>query len=78
MRIAIIGEYSPQFESHQKTNEALRHSATALDSDIESDWISTSALSEQIKASYSAFWIAPGSPYKNACLKKTVGENGFG
>ena len=65
MRIAIIGEYSPQFEPHQKTNDALRHSATALDSDIESDWISTSALSEQIKASYSAFWIAPGSPYQD-------------
>lgn len=65
MRIAIIGEYSPQFELHQKTNDALRHSATALDSDIESDWISTSALSKQTKASYSAFWISPGSPYRD-------------
>jgi len=65
MRIAIIGEFSPHFEPHQKTNEALRHSATALDSEIESDWISTSALSEKIKASYSAFWFAPGSPYRD-------------
>lgn len=65
MEIAIIGEYSPQFEPHQKTNDAVRHSANALGIDVVPRWISTSTLTEQIRADYPAFWVAPGSPYQD-------------
>ena len=65
VNIAIIGEYSPQFEPHQKTNEAISHSAELLGVDVVSEWISTSDISEKAVSRYSAFWIAPGSPYQN-------------
>lgn len=65
MTIAIIGEYSPQFEPHRKTNEAISHSARLLGIDVVSEWISTSDISEKTISRYSAFWIAPGSPYQN-------------
>ncbi len=65
MKIAIIGEYSSQFEPHQKTNEAISHSAELLGVDAVSEWISTSNISEKAVSRYSAFWIAPGSPYQN-------------
>ncbi len=63
--IAILGEYSPDFEPHTATNAAIRHSATQLEVAFDVNWISTDDISESLFANHSAIWVAPGSPYKN-------------
>ncbi len=63
--IAILGEYSPDFEPHAATNAAIRHSATRLEVTFDVDWISTDEISESLFVNHSAICIAPGSPYKN-------------
>ncbi|HAS46667.1 MAG TPA: CTP synthase [Microscillaceae bacterium] len=66
-RIAIIGEFDPNFRPHTATNEALEHLKPRLDIEFEATWISTEHIlqNEQILTQYHGFWIAPGSPYKN-------------
>lgn len=66
VRLAIIGDYTPSFEPHPKTDEALEHVAAALDWEIHSEWIATITLERHgldLLQGYDAFWIAPGSPY---------------
>jgi len=67
--IAIIGDLNPANRSHLATNEAIRHSSAALDSKVESRWISTPELAEpgglDRLTGVSGLWIAPASPYKS-------------
>lgn len=69
--IAIIGEYSADYEPHVATSAAIVHSARQLDLAVEIDWISSDDISDRLFANHSAIWVAPGSPYKN--LEKTLG-----
>jgi CTP synthase (UTP-ammonia lyase) len=69
VRIAILGDYNPEFRSHHATPDSLQHAARKLDLKIESEWISTSSLaapgSEKILESFDGLWGAPGSPFKS-------------
>ena len=65
VNIALVGEYSPQSGPHQQTDAAISHSAEQLGIDVVSEWIPTDQISEKMSERYSAFWIAPGSPYRN-------------
>lgn len=70
MKLAIIAEYDPRFEPHVQTDAAIAHSASALDLNIESRWLSTT--DEQIEQldQFDAVWFAPGSPYRD--LQRTL------
>ena len=67
--IAIVGDFNADYRSHIATNDAIGHCSTVLNLLVESRWIGTEALAEpnglKQLASYSGFWIAPGSPYKS-------------
>jgi CTP synthase (UTP-ammonia lyase) len=65
MRIALIGEYTPSFEPHTLTNDALEHAASSLGISCETQWVSTADIQPDTADQYDGFWIAPGSPYKD-------------
>jgi CTP synthase (UTP-ammonia lyase) len=67
LALAIVGEFTPSFLPHTKTEEALEHMRAALRIDIRTIWISTADLvarADSNLARFDAIWIAPGSPYK--------------
>jgi len=63
MRIAIIGDYTPSFESHPATTEAIRLAAEAINMGIDLDWLPTVNVSGELLSCYDALWASPGSPY---------------
>jgi CTP synthase (UTP-ammonia lyase) len=68
IEVAIIGEYTPTFIPHTKTNEAVSHAQTALPAPIRAEWMSAAAFdneADKALARFDALWIAPGSPYKS-------------
>ncbi|MBC9929597.1 CTP synthase C-terminal region-related (seleno)protein [Chitinophaga qingshengii] len=68
MNIAIIGDYDPHSATHPATGDALQHAAGALGITVSFDWIPTENIIPQfeiIRDHYDAYWIAPGSPYRD-------------
>ena len=69
IRIAIIGDYNPDYVSHQTTGPAIEHAAASLDTPVEIQWVGTDQIPpdhpETALASWDGFWIAPGSPYRS-------------
>ena len=63
-RLAILGDYTPTFETHVATNLAIAHSPQ-LAAEIEAHWVSTQDINPSLFETYSGIWVAPGSPYKN-------------
>jgi CTP synthase (UTP-ammonia lyase) len=67
-RIAIVGDFNPEYDTHHATNAALTHSAAALGAAIDAKWVATSCLprgADRILRNYDGLWIAPGSPYRS-------------
>lgn len=75
MKLAIIGEYNPDFEPHVQTDAAIAHVASALGLDVQSEWISTADLQVPYLSAFRAIWFAPGSPYRD--LNRTLGAIRF-
>lgn len=69
-KIALLGEYTPTFQPHLSTNQAIKHSCDQLKLNIVSEWISTENIDSRLFEHYSGIWVAPGSPYKN--MEKTI------
>lgn len=68
IRLALVGEFSPSFLPHTKTDEALGHVEAALDVEVNAEWLSTTEFLDDAPrrlAQFDALWVAPGSPYKN-------------
>jgi len=69
VRIAIVGDFNPEYVSHATNAPAVEHAAASLDIPVEVDWVGTDAIApENPEAKLSAwdgFWIAAGSPYKS-------------
>src|SRR3569623_216940 len=65
IRLAIIGDYAPEYEPHAATNAAIRHSCAALGFDVESTWLPTTEVDEALFHRYRAICVAPGSPYRD-------------
>ncbi len=69
VRIGILGDYNPEFRSHQATPESLKHAARKLDIKIESEWLPTPSLlaadAEKKLEAFDGLWGAPGSPFKS-------------
>jgi CTP synthase (UTP-ammonia lyase) len=66
-RIGIIGDYNPEFISHQATMDSLHHAAAALCLTIIPEWLPTEAIAkhEIDLMRFDGFWCAPGSPYRH-------------
>ena len=69
VRIGILGDFNPQFRSHQATSDSLQHAAHKLGTAVESEWIPTPSLmkpgAEKKLESFDGLWASPGSPYKS-------------
>jgi len=66
LRLAIVGEYTPAFVPHAKTDEAIEQARRALAFAVHADWIPTTDLVSGHAArlcNYDAVWIAPRAPY---------------
>ena len=67
VNIAIIGDYNFKIQSHNHTNAVFRHCEDHFDFGINTFWINSSDLKENIGetlAKYSAIYLANG-PYKD-------------
>ena len=68
-RIAILGDRDPSNGNHVATDEALQHSARALDLTLESAWWSTDALLDAAAlaevARADGIFCTTGSPYRS-------------
>jgi CTP synthase (UTP-ammonia lyase) len=69
VRIAILGDFNPEFRSHQATSDSLQHAARKLGMEVESEWLPTPSLTaadaEKKLESFDGVWASPGSPYKS-------------
>jgi CTP synthase (UTP-ammonia lyase) len=66
VRIALIGDYSPEVTAHVAIPRALALAAEVVACDPAPDWIATPELArgaEQRLAPYDAIWCVPASPY---------------
>ena len=44
VRIGILGDFNPDFRSHQATTESLQHAAGKMEMELEVEWIPTPSL----------------------------------
>lgn len=69
VRIAILGDFNPEFHSHHATNAALQHAAGRLGLVVQSEWVATPRITRASAAlqlsGYHGLWASPGSPYKS-------------
>jgi CTP synthase (UTP-ammonia lyase) len=67
VRIGILGDFNPEYHTHQATNVALEHAAKALGREIEVSWIPTPSLEQPTDhlAGYDGLWASAGSPYRS-------------
>lgn len=65
LKIAILGEFDPNFPPHPETNAAIVHSCQRLRAEVRGVWLSTQDICRESLKEYAGIWVAPGSPYKN-------------
>jgi len=63
--IALIGEYTPDFEPHRATDAAIEHAGASLGMGISATWLSTADITPTVLERYAGIWVAPGSPYRD-------------
>ena len=70
VRIGVLGDFNPEFRSHNATNDALQHAAAKLKVKLQSEWIATSSVlqphAQKLLERFDGLWASPGSPYKSA------------
>ncbi len=67
-RIAIVGDFNPEYETHHAINRSLQHAAEALGIRMDSKWVATGCAArdaEKIFRNYDGLFIASGSPYRS-------------
>ena len=68
LRIAVVGDFNPEYHTHHAINDSLRHAAGALDLPMESKWVATACAArdaDRIFRDYNGLFIASGSPYRS-------------
>jgi CTP synthase (UTP-ammonia lyase) len=69
VRIGIVGDFNPEYESHATNAPAIEHAATSLGVPVEVTWVGTDTIPpespESKLADFDGLWIAAGSPYKS-------------
>src|SRR5262245_43178094 len=66
VRIALVGDYSPEVPAHIAIPRALALAAEVVECDVAPDWIATPELAsgaDDRLAAYHAVWCVPASPY---------------
>ena len=67
-RIAIIGDFNPEYETHHAINRSLQHAAASLAIQMDSKWVATGCAArdaDKILRNYDGLFIASGSPYRS-------------
>jgi CTP synthase (UTP-ammonia lyase) len=64
-KIALLGEFNPDFPPHPATNVAILHSCKHLGAEVQGAWLSTEHARVETLKDLAGIWVAPGSPYKN-------------
>jgi len=68
VKIAIVGDFKARSETHKATNDALIHSANALNANLIVEWIPTDKINHSVTKTLALFEgiiCAPGSPYQS-------------
>ena len=69
IRIAIVGDFNPEFHSHPATNAAIAKVAKREGLDVQSDWVPTQWVEElgpeRALGNFQAVFASPGSPYRS-------------
>ncbi|MCF6843611.1 hypothetical protein L4L45_30095, partial [Klebsiella pneumoniae] len=66
LRIALVGDYSPDIVAHQAIPLAIDDAAAVLELVADYDWLTTSDISSsEDLIGYDAIWVVPGSPYRH-------------
>jgi CTP synthase (UTP-ammonia lyase) len=68
IRIAIIGDYNPEYISHPQTGGAVAAAGRRAGIDAECEWVGTETIATNGVAALDAFdgaWMAPGGPYRS-------------
>jgi CTP synthase (UTP-ammonia lyase) len=69
IKIGIIGDFTPEYRSHQATNAALEHSSRKLTLEIEVEWVPTPRMlergNEKLLEGFDGLWASSGSPYRS-------------
>jgi CTP synthase (UTP-ammonia lyase) len=55
MKLAIIGDFNPQSETHVATNDAILHSKDLLQCDFDSNWIDTQDITVDTFSQFDGF-----------------------
>jgi CTP synthase (UTP-ammonia lyase) len=69
VRIAMIGDYNPEFIAHTTADDSLRHVSDALGVGVEFEWVPTASVpadpvaAARALAPWDGLWISAGSPY---------------
>ena len=68
MRVAIIGDFNPDFTHHLATDESLKQAAALLAIQVTPYWVPTESLdtdaAKQLEG-FDAIWCSSGSPYRS-------------
>jgi len=68
LRIAIIGDYNPEYISHPQTGGAVVTAAHRAGVDAEYEWVGTDTIEKSgvsVLNAYDGVWTSPGSPYRS-------------
>ncbi len=65
LRIAVVGDYNPEFVSHPATTKALQLAAESLGLLVTGVWIATPEVDEVKLQRYDGQWASSGSPYRS-------------
>ena len=68
VRVAIVGDFNPEYPTHHAINASLQHAAAGLDLQVEPKWIATACAEKDADRIFRAFdglFIASGSPYRS-------------
>lgn len=68
VRVAIIGDFNPEFSHHHATDESLRQAAAKLRIEVDPVWVPTDSLDADAPGrlrSFDAIWCSSGSPYRS-------------
>ena len=64
-RIAVVGDYNPEFASHPATTESIELAGRSLGLETTIEWVPTTEAGEDRLRGFGGLWAAAGSPYQS-------------
>ena len=69
VKIGVIGDFTPEYQSHQAINASIEHAAKRSELEIEYRWVPTPGLLDEYNVErleeFDGLWASSGSPYKS-------------